>query len=109
MFDLTVEERKVVLFLVFAALAGLGVNYLVKINKRLQPHLEADLRIAKLNLNQAGLEEILDTDCVPRKIAGNIIEYRKINGDFSSIEQLKEIKGIKGKRFSKLEKLFFVE
>jgi len=108
MFDLTVEEKKIILFLVFATLSGLGISYAAKSHAGFQEAMEDGLKIAKLNLNQAGKEDILDAG-FPEKLAASIAEYKSRQGSFDSLEQLKEIKGIKEKRFKQLEKVFFVE
>ncbi|MFA5276035.1 MAG: helix-hairpin-helix domain-containing protein [Candidatus Omnitrophota bacterium] len=109
MLNLTREESKVILFLVFAILLGLGVSYAAKTSSGFKTAAQADLKIAKFNLNQAGLEEILKTGCVPPKLAERIIRYRDEHGSFDSIEQLKQVKGVKDSRIRKLEKVFFVE
>ena len=109
MFNLTQEESKVVLFLVISALIGTGVNFVAKTHSTVQKAVSADLRIAKINLNQASLDDLLESRCVSRKLADKIIGLRNERGTLDNFEDLKEIKGVKESRLSKLGEVFFVE
>ena len=109
MLNLTQEERKVILFLITAALVGLGINFFIKINSRIKTIAIADINIAKLDINKAGLNDLLQCNCISSKLAKKIIEYRDTQGPFSNLEDLKEIKGIGDYRYEKLKDLFFVE
>lgn len=66
-------------------------------------------RLARIDLNKVSLEELINSRCLPVKTSRRIIEYRLKNGDFSSLEALKEVKGVGGKRYEKLREIFFVE
>jgi competence ComEA-like helix-hairpin-helix protein len=46
---------------------------------------------------------------IGEKLALRIIEYRDRNGGFDSLEELKEVKGITGLRFSKISGCLSVE
>ena len=109
MFDLTLEERKVVLFLVSLAFCGLILSSAVKINCRVSGVVYPQIQLAKLNLNKVNLQELARTKSVPAGLAKRIIEYRNLHREFASLEELKEIKGVGEKRFEKLKEVFFVE
>ena len=109
MLNLTQDECKVVLFLAISVLIGTGINFFVKTHFRLQKAVSADLRIAKINLNQANLDDLLESRCISRKLADKIIAYRNERGNFADIQDLKEIKGIKDSKLKKLEEAFFAE
>ena len=109
MFDLTREERRVILFLVAVALAGMGINFAITVNSKAKRVLTVDVNIAKININKAGFQDLLQTNRVSEKLAARIIEYRNAHGLFRNLEEIKEIKGIRNYRYEKLKEVFFVE
>ena len=109
MFNLTLQERRVILFLISVILLGLGINFAVKFNSPLVKLIQVDNHITKININKANLEDLLGTPGVTPKLAKNIAAYRDTRGPFRDIEELKEIKGIGDYRYGKLKELFYVE
>lgn len=109
MLTLTREERQVILFLISTALLGLGISFLVKINSPVARVLQADDRIARINLNAVSPEELAKVPGITPKLAENIAVHRNTKGKFKDIAELKEIKGIGDYRYEKLKDLFFVE
>lgn len=109
MLSLTPDERKVILFLTTVALIGLGINFTIKINSPIKKFITVEANIAKLNINQVNLEDLLQSQCVTTKLAKKIIEYRDAHSQFRDLEELKKIKGIGDYRYEKLKELFFVE
>lgn len=57
----------------------------------------------KVNLNTAAKEELMTLSGIGEVKAEAIIRYREENGGFSSIEELKEIEGIKDGVFNKVK------
>ena len=109
MLSFTPDERKVILFLITVALIGLGIKFTIKINSPIKKFITVEANIARLNINQVNLEDLLQSQCVTVKLAKKIIEYRDSHGRFSDLEELKEVKGIGDYRYEKLKELFFVE
>ncbi len=109
MLDLTQQERKVILFLISVALVGLGINFVVKTNSRIERFVKADAEMLKININQATLEDLVGTKVVSAKLAAKIIEYRSSHSPFKELGDLKEIKGIGDYRYEKLKEIFYVE
>ena len=109
MFNLTPQERRVILFLTSVALLGLGINFALKVNSRITKLIQVGNHITKININKANLQDLLGTPGIPPKLAKNIVAYRNIKGAFRGIEELKEIKGIGDYRYEKLKDLFFIE
>lgn len=57
----------------------------------------------KVNLNTASREELLTLTGIGEVRADSIIRYREANGGFHSIEELKEVEGIKDGVFQKVK------
>lgn len=103
MFDLTRQERQVVLFLIMVALVGLGVNFALKVNSAAAKFIKIDEDALKVNLNQAGYEDLIGIKGITPKLAREIIEYRNKYGFFETLEELKEVKGIGEVRYNKIK------
>ena len=58
MISLTAQERKVVLFLLAILFIGITLNYFSKINSKVEDFIEVSNRIHKIDINQAGVEEL---------------------------------------------------
>jgi len=109
MFNFTPEEKKVILFLLIIAFCGIILNNLAKLNCHIKKLFCPQVSLAKLDLNNISLEELIKTRCLSLKTSQRIIAYRLQHGNFSSLEGLKEVKGIGEQRYDKLKELFFVE
>ncbi len=64
---------------------------------------EEETSNSKININTASLEELQTLNGIGESKAALIIEYRTSNGKFKSIEELKNVKGISEKIFSKIK------
>lgn len=109
MFNFTKQERQVILFLISVALIGLGINFAIKVNCRIEKFVRVDNAIAKIDINQATFEDFLGTSSITPNLAKKIIEHRNSHGSFRDLEELKEIKGIGDYRYEKLKHLFVVK
>lgn len=57
----------------------------------------------KINLNTAGMEELILLSDIGEKKATEIIRYREENGDFSQIEDIMQVSGIGEKTFEEIK------
>lgn len=109
MLNLTKQERQVVLFLISAALVGIGLNFWLKTNLEIKVIGYLTQDIGKINLNAATKDTLMDIKGIGDKLAQRIIMYREQNGDFKDIEELKNIKGIGVSKYEAIKENFFVE
>jgi len=109
MINLTNEEKRVVLFVLGMAFCALILNSLIKLNKGFEKIIYPQVELAKVNLNKISIDELIGLKCIPEKLARRIIEYRLMRQEFTSLDELKDVKGIGPARYEKLKKIFFVE
>jgi len=103
MFNLTAEERKVVIFLVSCALIGSGINFLLKINAQAREAAAFVATLDKIDLNQADKETLMSVSGIGERLAQRILEYRRAHSVFAQIEELKSIKGLNRARYEKIK------
>ncbi|HVN47476.1 MAG TPA: helix-hairpin-helix domain-containing protein [Bacteroidota bacterium] len=128
---LTTTERKVILFLVITLLAGAGIRLYQEVVPSAPKfdyhasdstftalssaaddstaHSDAAVVDGKLNINTATKEQLMELPGIGEKTAVRIIERRNEIGKFTSLEELKTIKGITKKRFEQLQSLIVAE
>lgn len=63
---------------------------------------------SKININSAQIEELITLPGVGEATANKIIEYRKENGKFQKIEDLKNVPGIGDSKFENIKMLIKV-
>jgi len=109
MLNFTSEERKVILFILGLALCGLALSNLIKVNCRMEKIVYPQVELARINLNKVTLQELMHIKFISAKLAQSIIAYRDLHREFSSLEELKEVKGVGDQRYEKLKDVFFIE
>jgi competence protein ComEA len=74
--------------------------------------IETSKRLAldmPIDLNSATVDDLILISGIGEKTAEKIVNYRTGIGKFRKLEQLKNVKGIKEKKFAKLSKYFYLE
>jgi competence ComEA-like helix-hairpin-helix protein len=127
---LTNTERKVILFLLVALLAGAGIRlYQTTAPSALQFDYRAsdstfaalsaapedssggavkegiDEASGKLNINTATKQQLLDLPGIGEVTARRILAYRAETGKFSSVDELQAVKGMSKKKIENLKPL----
>ena len=87
----------------------MGINFFLKkyAPARVITYFYQD--IGKVDINHADKEVLMSISGIGEKLAQRILEYRKQNGDFTSVEDLKKIKGINDYRYEKIKDSLCVE
>jgi len=109
MFNLTRQERQVILFLITVALTGTGINFLVKINSGVNLITRICQDIGKIELNSADKDLLISVSGIGGKLGQRIIEYREEEGGFKELEELKNVKGISGYKYEKIKDSFYLK
>jgi competence ComEA-like helix-hairpin-helix protein len=109
MFNLTREEKQVVLFLVVTALSGAGLNYLAKKFSPVRAIACVNPSLGKININTADKLTLKLIPGVGEKLAERILDYRKENKRFSELEELRNIKGFSERTLEKAREMILIE
>ncbi len=56
----------------------------------------------QININTATVEQLVEVKGIGEVLAQRIIEYRQSKGDFTSLDELQNVKGVGGKTLEKL-------
>jgi len=109
MFNLTREEKQVVLFLVVIALLGAGLNFLAKKFSPIRAIACANPSLGKISINTADKLTLKLIPGVGEKLAERILAYRKENGKFSEPEDLRRVKGFSNHTLDNARKMILIE
>ena len=109
MLDLTTEEKKVILFICTISLIGMGIHFFLKTFTPVKSMAILNQNMGKININRSDKDALILIPGIGPTLAQRIIDYRMQNGDFSDIEELRNIKGITESRYEKMKRLVFIE
>ena len=107
MFDLTRQERLVLISLLFIFLVGITLHYTCKKSprfNRIVNLLEGDQLYHKADINTAAYDELVNLPYIGPVTAKRIIVHREQSGSFKNIEELKNIGGIGNYNYQKIVK-----
>ena len=108
MLNLTKEERRVILFVLALALAGMGIQVLMK--RIPGARKELYLRnLGKIDLNSCRAELLETIPGIGKTSSRRIIEYRERNAGFTDLDELANIKGFKKKLIPQMKDYVYIE
>jgi len=58
-----------------------------------------------VNINTANAEQLMTLPGIGESTANKIIDYRNKNGDFKTLDQLKEVPGVGEKKYEKMKEM----
>ncbi len=106
MFDLTKQEQRVLSVLAIVIFLGAVLEYSFKKYPQLKDVInvvDTDTLYPKVDINTASLEELVSLPYIGNYTAAQILEYRETHGPFTSLEQLKNVKGIRDKNYERFK------
>lgn len=84
------------------------VPFVAEAESQKQEEYQAEAESGKVNLNTATKEQLMTLAGIGESKADSIIRYREEQGKFQSIEEIKQIEGIKDGVFQKIKDLITV-
>lgn len=105
-FALTKQERLILMFILALWLCGLGVEMLLGAYPRAERYINP--HFPRYDLNRVDYEELIESRAVSARLAEAIITHRSVNGNFTSLDELLEVKGIGPHRYDKLKSFFYI-
>ncbi len=109
MIHLTLQERKVFLFLSFLFLSGIALAFLKKpsgCNFCLIDLYSKNATTRVLDINKAGRDELIALPGIGPKTADEIIAYRSSRGGIKDLSELESIKGMSEAKIERLKGYF---
>ena len=111
MFDLEKREKSILLALLAILLIGVALGSYQKRRVRIDikpgnlAYFTEDnpAETLKININESDAAGLMKIKGVGKVLAGRIVEYRSIAGSFSSVEDLKKVKGLGQKLYDKIK------
>jgi competence protein ComEA len=102
MFFLTAQERKVLLLIGAVILFGALLRFF-HVSFEIPTSHETQASISLINLNAATQKDLESLPGIGPTIATRMLEYRKVHGQFRTLEDVKRVKGIGEKKASQLK------
>lgn len=111
MFNLTRQEKTVLLFIALAAFAGITINFIQKNNPRFKEFLTRvpSEIVSRVNINKATSDELVSLPGIGEGLATRIMDYRKKNGRFETLEEIRNVKGIGEHKFELIKDYISLE
>lgn len=89
-------------FLVMTFLVG-GLTAVSAQRLHAAPKVQAEAQEGKVNVNTAGPEELVEVRGIGPTLAERIVEFRKSNGPFKSVEDLAAVRGIGSAKLERIK------
>jgi competence ComEA-like helix-hairpin-helix protein len=104
MFYLTPQERKFVCLIMIVFIMGAAVQLFLR--RDIAPVRWArSVRQFRININTARGDQLQMLPGIGTTLASRIIDYRKQNGPFKTLEGLQGVDGLTAKRFGRIKEL----
>ena len=111
MLYLTKQERNILSFIAATMLLGSCLHYAAQKYPLLRKKIDlinSDKLYPKTDINSASFDELIKVPYIGKYTANQIIQFRNKYNGFTSLEQLKQIKGIRKTNYEKFYKYLIV-
>lgn len=98
----TMTMRKLTMFALLVTLLGTAFGHPMPVYAK-EARAAVVAPVAKVNLNQAGLDELESIKGIGPALAERIMAHRKENGNFKTVEDLMKVKGIGQSKFDRIK------
>lgn len=118
MLSLTKHEKYILIFLIFTAFLGVGINFYKKTSYPVPiraAHNKTSVirdrveKTAIININSATQKELTALKGIGPVLADRIIEYRRKHGYFAQREDLQKVKGVGAAKFKDVKEMISVK
>ena len=109
MINLTPQEKKVILFVFWVWLCGMGIELCLKNLPASAAVLKPQPHFGKIDLNTADRIMLEQLPGVGEKLAERIIRLRSEVRRFRSAEELKRVRGLHNRTFDQIKDLVYVD
>jgi competence protein ComEA len=90
-------------------LLGLHVLASLRAGARPSEHVESDGPIYRMDLNRAGAAELAQLEGIGPTLAERIVAHRRTHGPYRTVDDLRQVSGIGGKRLDRIRRWVCVE
>ena len=102
-------KKLVSMFVVLSFVVGfVFVSNVYSAEKASSASASSAKKSGKININTAGVDQLVKLPRIGEKIAARIIEFRKKNGKFKKIQDVMKVKGIGEKTFKGFEHMITI-
>lgn len=109
---LTKNEKQVICLVLVVMLAGSALRVIFAqypFLRELIQLIDKDYLFIQIDVNTSSFDEIEAVPFIGEYTARTMIEYRQQHGGFKSVEEIKQVKGIREKNFNKFYKYLRVK
>ena len=109
--SLSSQERKVLLFLLVLFALGVALSFFKRSSGTsccLLNFISERRGIETLDLNRASRQELIALPEIGEKTADDILQYRASHGRFTTLDELKNIKGISDAKWQRLKEYLYI-
>ena len=105
MFELSRKEKNALVLISLFLFIGFCIGYIFRPQKKNIPEkVVKNFETFKIDINKATEEELVNLSGIGPALAQRIISYREKHGNFTNMEDIRQVKGIGAIKYEKIKK-----